>query len=85
MHEARGIEQDVGFAGALGHGGNRGAVAGVEFCNLGNAFALQRGELAFIDVGGEHRGALARKCHSAGTADSNGGGGNEGALALQAI
>ena len=85
VHEAGRVEQDVGLAGALGHRGHRSTIAGIEFCNLGNAFALQRGKLALVDVGGEHSGAFARKCHCAGAANSNGGSGDECALALQTV
>ena len=85
MHEARGIEQDVGLAGALGHGGDRCAVARIELCHLGDTFALEGFELGLVDVGGEYRRAFARKSHRAGAADSDGGGGDEGALALQAV
>ncbi len=46
---------------------------------------LQRGELGLVDVGGEHGCAFARKSHRAGAADSDGGGGDEGALAFQAV
>ena len=85
MHEAGGIEQDVDLAGALGHGGDGGGVARIEPGHFRDAFALERGELAFVDVGGEHRRAFARKGDRAGAADSDGGGGDEGALALQAV
>ena len=85
MHEACGVEQDIGLAGALGHGGDRGAVAGVEFRHFRNAFALERGELGFVDIGGEHGRPFARKSQRTGAADSDGGSGDEGALALQAV
>ena len=48
-------------------------------------FALQGCELGFVDVGGEYGGSLARKGHGASAADADGGGGDEGALALQAV
>ena len=40
VHEAGGIEQDVGLADALGDGGDGGGVAHVEPCHLGDAFLL---------------------------------------------
>ncbi len=85
MHEAGGIEQDVGLAGALGHRGDGCAVARVELCDFGDAFALECGELALVDVGGEYGRAFARKGQRAGAADADGGSGDEGALALQAV
>ena len=85
MHEAGRIEQDVGLAGALGHCRHRGAVAGVELCDLGDAFLLEQCQLGLVDVGGEHGGALARKRQRAGAADADGGGSHEGALAFQAV
>ena len=85
MHEAGGIEQDVGLAGALGHGGDGRAVAGVEPGHFRDAFALEGFELGLVDVGGEHRCPFTRKSHRTGAADSDGGGGDEGALALQAV
>ena len=46
---------------------------------------FRRGEAALVDVGGEHGGALARESDRAGAADAGGGGGDKGALALQAV
>ena len=85
MDEARGIEQDIDRADALGHGGDRGAVAHVELCDLGHAFACQRCQPLFVDVGGEHRGALAREGERAGAANSGGARGHECAFAFQAV
>ncbi len=85
MHEAGGIEQDVGVAGALGHGSDGCAVAGIEPGHFRDSFALEGFELSLVDVGGEHRCAFARKSHGTGAADSDGGGGDKGALALQAV
>ena len=85
MHEAGGIEQDVGLAGALGHRGDGCAVARVEFCDFRDAFALERRKLALVDIGGKHGGAFARKGQRAGAADARRGRGHECALALQAV
>src|SRR5262245_54023256 len=85
MHEAGRIEQDVGLAGTLGHGGDGRAVAYVEPGYFRDPLVLERAELGLVDVGGEYRGAFTRKSHGAGAADSDGGGGDECALALQAV
>ena len=85
MHEACGVEQDIGLAGALGHGGDGCAVAGVEPRHFRDAFALERGELGFVDIGGEHGRPFARKSQRTGAADSDGGSSDECALALQAV
>ena len=85
MHEACRVEQDVGLAGALGHGGDRCAVAYVELRHFRDAFALEGFELGLVDVGSEHRCPFTRKSQRTGAADSHGGGGDEGALALQAV
>ena len=55
------------------------------FADFRDALALERGELALVDVGGEYRCPFARKGDGAGAADADGGGGDEGALALQAV
>ena len=85
MHEAGGVEQDIGRACAFCDGRNRSAVAGVELCDFRDAFALEISELCLVDVGGKHGGALARKGQRTGAADAGGGCGDEGALALQAV
>jgi hypothetical protein len=85
MHEAGGIEQDVGLAGAPGHRGDGGAVAHIEPGHFRDPFTLEGFELGLVDVGGEHGRAFTRKSHGTGAADSDGGGGDECALALQAV
>src|SRR5260221_14107949 len=85
VHEAGRVEQDIGLAGAPGHRGDRSTIAGIEFRDFGNAFALQRGKFALVDVGGEYGGAFARKRYRAGAANSNGGSGDERTLALQTV
>jgi hypothetical protein len=51
VHEAGGIEQDVGLADALGEGVDVGGVANVELCRLGDAFLGERRDaLSLISV-----------------------------------
>ena len=85
VYEAGGIEQDVDLAGALGQGGDGRAVTDVEPGYFRDALALECGKLGLVNVGGEHRCAFTRKGDCAGAADSGGGGGDKGALALQAV
>src|ERR1700681_869132 len=85
MHEARGVEQDIGLAGALGHGSDGSAIARVELCDFGDAFFLEVRELALVDIGGEHGRTLARKGQRTGAADSHRSRGYECALAFQAV
>ena len=85
VHEARRVEQDVDLADALGEGVDLGGVANVEPCRLGDAFLVQGGDAAFVDVGGDHRGAFARECHRAGAPDTHRCGGDNGALSLQSV
>ena len=85
VHEAGRVEQDIDLADLLGHRVDRGGVANVEPCRLGDAFLGEGGDAAFVDVGGDHRGAFARKGDGAGAADAGGRGGDESAFALQAI
>ena len=85
VHETRCVEQDVDLAGALGHGGDGRAVAHVEPCYFRDPFALEGFELGLVDVGGEHRCPFTGKSQRTGAADSDGGSGDEGALALQAV
>ncbi len=85
MNEAGRIEQDVDLADALGEGIDIGGVAHVEPGGLGNALLAQGGDPRFIDVGGDHGGALARECDGAGASDARRRGGDNGALSLQSI
>ena len=85
MHEARGIEQDIDLADALGHRLDGGAVAHIEFCHIGHAVLLQQRQLFFVDVGGEYFRALARKGDGAGAADPHRARGHECAFAFQAV
>ena len=85
VDEAGGIEQDVGLAGAFGDGGDRRAVARVEFCDFRDALALERRKLALVEIGREYGGAFARKCQGAGAADTRRRRGYECALALQTV
>ena len=85
VHETRRVEQDVDLANALGEGVDLGGAANVEPCRLGDAFLAQGGDAAFIDVGGDHRGAFARECYGACAPDARRCGGDNSAFSLQAI
>ena len=87
MHEAGRVEQDIGFADALGEGVDVGAVADVEPCRFGDAFLLEVGVArpfssmsVAITVAPSRANAM-----RAGAADAGGGGGDEGAFAFQAV
>ena len=84
MHEAGRVEQDVDLAGAFCDGSDGGGVADVEPRDLGHAFPASAASL-FIDIGGKHGGAFARKSDGTGAADACGRRGHKCAFAFQAV
>jgi hypothetical protein len=85
VHEACCVEQDIDFADAFGEGVDVGRVANVKPCRLGDTFLGQRSDALFIDIGGDHRGTLARECDGAGASDARGCCRDNGAFALEAV
>ena len=79
------FKQDVDLADALGKGVDVGRVANVEPCRLRDPFLGQRGKAFFVDIGGDHGCAFARKCDGAGAADAGGCCRNDRAFALEAV
>ncbi len=85
MHEACGVEQDVDGADVFRHRGDGCGIAHVEPRHLGHAIPGEQRQPLFVDVGCNNRGALARKGHRTGAANSHRARGDERALALQAV
>jgi len=85
MHEAGCVEQDVDIADLLRHGFDGSRVAHVEPRRLRHAVLGQERHALVVDIGGDDRCAFACKGQCAGPADADGAGGDEGALAFQAV
>ena len=85
MHEAGGIEQDVDLPTRFAMAATAALSRTSSRATSGDAFLGERSEALFVDVGGKHGGALARKGDGAGAADAHRASGHECAFALQAV
>src|SRR6201999_2737011 len=79
------VEQDIDLADAPSEGVDIGRVANVEPCRLGDTLLGERRDALFVDVGGNNRGTLARKCDGACASDARRRCGDNGTFALETV